>query len=99
MFAESWVNLQVHSAVEGSGFFIGQMLALMLLVLLLMDRARYPNAWATCALATMSLLDGFHALSPVNQGFYWLRSLATRFRWEGDDRLSLWPITFCRRMP
>ena len=77
MFAESWVNLQVHSAVEGSGFFIGQMLALMLLVLLLMDRARYPNAWAICALATMSLLDGFHALSPVNQGFYWLRSLAT----------------------
>jgi len=70
-------NMQAHTAIEISGFFAGQTLAVMLLVLLLIERKRYRNCWAICSLASMSLLDGFHALSPLGQDFVWLHSLAT----------------------
>ncbi len=69
--------LPLHALVEGAGGLIALAIAGILLAELRhkSDTSHYP--WMAAGLASMGVLDLFHAASPPGNQFVWLRSTAT----------------------
>ena len=72
-----WIQLPLHSLVEGAGGLI----ALAIGGILLMELGHKSNTrhypFMVVGLATMGVLDLFHAASTPGNEFVWLRSAAT----------------------
>lgn len=75
-----WEHTLLHSTLEA----IGATIAVVLGYLFLKTRSggteghsESTTIWVATALIAMGLLDGFHALIPVNSAFFWSRGLST----------------------
>lgn len=74
-----WVDIPVHSLLEGLGSFSAIVIALLVLILR-HNRGLPPEfLWIATALIGMGLLDGVHAVVLPGESFIWLHSLATLF--------------------
>ena len=89
-----WIHLQLHSLVEGAGGLI----ALAIGGILLMELGHKSNTrhypFMVAGLASMGVLDLFHAASTPGNEFVWLRSAAT---FAGGVAFGF--VWVCQRLP
>jgi diguanylate cyclase (GGDEF)-like protein/PAS domain S-box-containing protein len=72
-----WINIALHSLVEGVGSIIAVILAVFIIIMRINNQLRPRYLWVASTMLVMGLLDGFHAAITPGEAFIWLHSLAT----------------------
>lgn len=72
-----WIHYPFHSMVESIGALSA--LTIATLTILMVNNNNLPRyyIWVSCALISMGILDGFHAILHAGDSFVWLHSIAT----------------------
>lgn len=72
-----WSNYPFHSMVESVGSLSALTIATLMIIMLKNRQLPRYHIMVACALISMGLLDGFHAVLHVGVSFVWLHSVAT----------------------
>jgi len=72
-----WINYPFHSMLESIGSFCALTIAVLIIILVKNSHLSVKYIVAACALISMGLLDGFHAVLHAGVSFVWLHSIAS----------------------
>ena len=72
-----WSHYPFHSMVESVGAVSALVIATLMIIMVKNNHLSKLYILVACALISMGLLDGFHAVLHVNVVFVWLHSIAT----------------------
>ena len=72
-----WNHYPFHSMVESVGSLSALTIATLMIVMVNNKNLPRYYIWVSCALISMGILDGFHAILHAGVSFVWLHSIAT----------------------
>lgn len=76
-FEWRWINYPFHSMIESVGTLSALTIATLMIVMVNNNSLPPRYILASCALISMGILDGFHAVLHAGISFVWLHSIAT----------------------
>ena len=72
-----WIHYPFHSMVESVGSLSALTIATVTILMVSDNNLPRYYIWVSCALISMGILDGFHAVLHAGASFVWLHSIAT----------------------